>query len=298
MSVLKRLSLIYIATTILGIALIACGGDDQESTSAPSDAPIPADVAAAATSEVATPADTGAAVTSEAASPEEVAATTEGEAPVQPATLQIAATDAPPIGVTKILITASNIEVQKAGAEPWTVVVPGPVDFDLVEIQGIETTLGEAILEPGTYNQVRLVIEKAEVTVQGELLSAKVPSGRLKIVGGFTLDPGGTTIITLDSDAAKSVVIAGKNVLIKPVIKMLSRRGDQPLSEADEIGSIAEDAVTVPEETPDATDEPGSDLATDSEPESEDPMSTISVCRSRRTWHDSRGWRRVHPVPV
>ena len=222
---------------------------------------MPADAGATTPSAVTTPADVGATAPSAVATPADVAAIAPSEvaAPLKPATLQIAATDAPPEGVTKILITVSNIEVQKAGGDTWTVVVSGTVDFDLVEIQGIETTLGEAILEPGTYNQIRLSIESAEVTVQGVTLNARVPSGRLKIVGGFTLDAGATTIVTLDFDAAKSVVIAGKrNVLIKPVIKMLSRRGDQPMSEADEIGSIEEGAVTEPGDAPDTSATAGS----------------------------------------
>ncbi len=157
--------------------------------------------------------------------------------------------DAPPDGVTEILITASNIEVQKADGDSWQVVVPGPVEFDLVKLQGVEETLGEALLDPGQYGQVRLSIDKAQVTVQGQTLDARVPSGRLKIVGGFSLDAGGTTIVTLDFDAEKSVVIAGKrNVLIKPVIKMLTRRGDQPLKDAEDVGGL-DDATVLPEET-------------------------------------------------
>ena len=79
-----------------------------------------------------------------------------GSGSTEKATLRIGATDAPPEGVTKILITVSNIQVQASGADPWLTVVAGPVEFDLVEIQGVEEVLGEAQLDPGRYGQIRL----------------------------------------------------------------------------------------------------------------------------------------------
>ena len=165
--------------------------------------------------------------------------------------LQVRAMDAPPDGVTKILITVSSIEVQRAGGDSWQVVVPGPVEFDLVDLQGIEETLGEALLEPGQYGQVRLFIDKAEVTVKGETVSARVPSDKLRIVGGFSLEASETTILTLDFDAGKSVVIAGtRNVLIEPVITMLTRRADRPLAESVEVGSVDEATEAESGQTP------------------------------------------------
>ena len=160
--------------------------------------------------------------------------------------------DAPPEGVSKILIKVSNVEVQRVGGDSWQVIVPGPVEFDLVEIQGVGQILGEALLDPGQYNQVRLLIDNAEVTVKGEAVIARVPSDRLRIVGGFSLEAGETTILTLDFDAEKSVVIAGtRNVLIKPVIKMLTRRGDRPLNESLEVGEATEaEPGQTPEPTP------------------------------------------------
>ncbi len=181
--------------------------------------------------------------------------------------MEIRATDAPPKEVTKILITVANIEVHKTTGDAWVNVVQGPVEFDLVEIQGVEETLGEAILEPGRYGQIRLEIEKAEVTVDGNVLSARVPSGKLRIAGGFSLESGDTTILTLDFDAEKSVVVAGtRNVLIKPVIKLLARKADKALAAADEVGGIDETSEASEESpseaTPEASEDDTSDEAT------------------------------------
>ena len=176
----------------------------------------------------------------------------------QTAVLEIRATDAPPEGVTKILITAGQIQVQQSGEDDesgWHTVVPGPVEFDLVAITGVEEVLGSRELAPGRYGQVRLDIQSVEVTMQdGAVLQARVPSRRLRVVGGFTLEAGQATVLTLDFDADKSVVIAGpRNVLLKPVLKLLVRDKDEALAEAREAGRTTEpepDAETESEATP------------------------------------------------
>ena len=71
------------------------------------------------------------------------------------ASVQVRVTDAPPEGVTKILITAREIEVNAAGGQTeagWVTVIPGPVTFDLVELTGVEGVLGDTELAPGRYN--------------------------------------------------------------------------------------------------------------------------------------------------
>ena len=88
----------------------------------------------------------------------------------QTAVLEIRATDAPPEGVTKILITAGQIQVQQSGEDDesgWHTVVPGPVEFDLVAITGVEEVLGSRELAPGRYGQVRLDIQSVEVPDAG-----------------------------------------------------------------------------------------------------------------------------------
>ena len=151
-------------------------------------------------------------------------------------TLEVRVTDAPPEGVSKILITVSNIEVNSALGETeagWQSVVSEIVSFDLVEVSGIEELLGSSQLQPGPYNQLRLSVVEALITIQGEERTATVPSGKLRLVGAFDLVAGETTVLTLDFDAERSVVLRGRlDPLLKPVVKLLVRQGDQPLSEA------------------------------------------------------------------
>ena len=216
--------------SLIVVLLSACGGGDEEET------PVTERPAGAETP--------GA----------EVAETPTVTRPTEKATLRINATDAPPRGVTKILITVSQIEVQKADADAWQVAVPGPITFDLVEIEGVEKTLGETQFDPGSYGQIRLQVDAAEVTVEGSALTARVPSGKLKIVGGFSLKEGETIILTLDFDANRSVVVAGpRNVLIKPVIKLLVREEGEDLNQARKVGEIAEELEETPVPVPTPT---------------------------------------------
>jgi len=169
------------------------------------------------------------------------------------ATLEIRATDdPPPQGVTEILVTVKDIEVNITSgdvARGWTTVVSGDKTFDLIKITGIEELLGTTQLAPGQYNQVRLNVAKVEVTIEGEKVSATVPSGKLRFPGQFTAVAGETTVLTMDFDAGKSVVVAGakkgdRKVNVKPVIKLLVRKGGEPPSAAKEAKS-SEPAPTV-----------------------------------------------------
>ena len=66
-------------------------------------------------------------------------------APTQPTgTVEIRATDAPPAGVSKIMVTTKNIQIHKADApeDSWITVVSQEKTFDLVAIQGAEVFLG------------------------------------------------------------------------------------------------------------------------------------------------------------
>ena len=171
------------------------------------------------------------------------------------ATLEIRATDDPlSQEVSKILVTVNNIEVNIAKGDVdggWTTVVDEPTTFDLMQIIGVEEILGSAELTPGQYNQIRLTVEDVVVTVQGADLRGKVPSGRLKIAGQFTAVAGETTILTLDFDAAKSVVVTGAGkIIIKPVIKLLARKGGEPLSAAKVKGATQPEAAVEPTATP------------------------------------------------
>lgn len=147
-------------------------------------------------------------------------------------TVEFRATDAPPKDISSIMVTTENIEVHKADADEnsWIAVVDEEKTFDLVAIQGAEEFLGQKEIEAGQYTQIRLDVTKVIVMLAGEEIDAKIPSGKMKVVRPWDIEPGGKTILTLDFEADKFVVITGRgNAQVKPVIKLEITKGDRPL---------------------------------------------------------------------
>ena len=254
---------------VIGLLVAACGADATSTpnrTSAPTSTAAPATATPTTEAAGAVPTPTSTLAGSPASTPTTAATavtpapqqptsapTTTSPGPARPATLEIRATDAPPPeGVSKILVTVSNIEVNvelEDTAGGWLTVVAEPKTFDLMEIMGVEELLGTADLMPGEYNQVRLNVEKVVVTLLGTDIEGRVPSGKLRIVGQFTAVAGETTILTLDFDAGKLVVITGNGqVIVKPTIRLLVRKGEEALSAAKVAGDLD------PTSTPDAVD--------------------------------------------
>lgn len=253
--------LVFLAL-IAVLLLAACGGDATPTPAAsrtpaattgatPTAAGTPAATAApspastTATTPVGTGAPTTAATATAAPQPTPTPAV-----PVLPAILSINVTDAPgQQGLEQILVTVGSVEVNVSGSDTdagWLTVVNEAKSFDLLAIVGIEDFLGSAELGPGRYNQVRLEVTAAQVTIDGEARDTKLPSGKLRLVGGFDMVAGETTVLTLDFDAERSVVLRGKqNPLLKPTVRMLVRREGQNLDAAATIGG-----------TPDALLEP------------------------------------------
>ncbi|HEY86965.1 MAG TPA: DUF4382 domain-containing protein [Dehalococcoidia bacterium] len=141
--------------------------------------------------------------------------------------LEVYVTDAPD-EFEEISVTIKGLEVHKAGG-PWEPIFDGEEDFELIalglaEIQAFLT--GEA-LEAGRYTQLRLdILGNVKIKIDGEVHYAKVPSGKIKLVGPFEVVEGKTTVITLDFDAEKSVHKIGAkdkeySYIFKPVIKLL-----------------------------------------------------------------------------
>jgi hypothetical protein len=84
----------------------------------------------------------------------------------------------------------------------------------------------------------------AQITIPNGVRPAGVPSDKLRIVGGFEVVEGETTIVTLDFDAQRSLIfIPMQGPQLKPVVKLLVRKKGQDLAEATTVASIGEDAA-------------------------------------------------------
>jgi len=152
--------------------------------------------------------------------------------PPQTGVVEVRVMDAPPTGVSSIVVTTSNIEVHKAGAseESWVSLIKEGKTFDLVAIQGAEVFLGSENVSSGNYTQIRLDVTKVIVTLDGKEITAKLPSDKLKVVRPWEVKAGQKTILTLDFQADTFVVITGNDqAQVKPVIKLDVSQGERPL---------------------------------------------------------------------
>ena len=115
-----------------------------------------------------------------------------------------------------------NLEVHRSDGE-WETIAVDTEPFNLKAIEGIQDFLAEQIVEAGTYTQVRFEVNSVTVVTDDDVEhDAKVPSGRIKLVGAFQVVGGEPTEITLDFNGKKSVVVTGNGEYIfKPVIKLL-----------------------------------------------------------------------------
>ena len=184
--------------------------------------------------------------------------------PVQPR-LRMLLTDAP-ADLDSVFVTFDAVKVHYCDAseaeEPeadegdcedgsWLTVSEETITLDLLTLQGgVTAELGIADLPAGAYGEIRLLVSSASVVVEGVELPLTVPPGILKLDGGFALEPGMQTDITIDFDAGQSVHYApGNGWMMQPVISIVG----------ESTGAIPEDEEPEDEETED--EEPDNDGA-------------------------------------
>jgi Domain of unknown function (DUF4382) len=132
-------------------------------------------------------------------------------------------TDNNTTGTLKIYLTDSPAEYQAVNItfseisaninDRWLTVRGDSITVNLLEWNnGNSIILGEAALPAGHYSQIRLMIQEAEIVVDGQSYSLTVPSGAqtgLKMGPEFTLEAGFTYELVVDFDVARSIVVNG-----------------------------------------------------------------------------------------
>ncbi len=119
--------------------------------------------------------------------------------------------------------TNETIETNETTTAGWETVVNESKSFDLIEITGVEEFLGEKTLTAGRYTQIRLEISDAKITIEDIQHDLKIPSKKIKLIHPFTIEANKTTTLVLDFDASESVVKAGPQYILKPVIKIIEK---------------------------------------------------------------------------
>ena len=153
--------------------------------------------------------------------------------------IEIRVTDPPPADVRSAVVYLQNIEVHKVSdnasnnasdnASGWIPIIGAPPSFDLMDVIGVEQILGSANITAGSFTQIRMDVDRVEVvTVAGDNFTAEVPGDKLRIVGAFNVGGGKATVLTLDFDGEKSLIVTGKGkALFQPVVKLLIKEKEE-----------------------------------------------------------------------
>jgi hypothetical protein len=143
----------------------------------------------------------------------------------QPATVQVRLTDAPgDFEEVNIDILQVQVNADSSSSSGWKSFDVNKV-YNLMQLtNGLDTLLGQIQLPEGMVSQVRLILgDNNTVKVSGQVLPLKTPSAQqsgLKIQVHTSIKAGVTYTITLDFDAARSVVTTGNGSYnLKPVIR-------------------------------------------------------------------------------
>ena len=108
----------------------------------------------------------------------------------------------------------------------WYTIVEESQTFDLIALQDVKEELGLKNLSVGKYTQIRLTVEKAEITINNsgdiEVHDLKIPSNKVKLIKSFWIYKDETTVLTLDFDVYESVHKTGSDkYIMKPTIKVI-----------------------------------------------------------------------------
>lgn len=136
---------------------------------------------------------------------------------------QIYLKDKPIDNAEEILVTISEISVQKEG-EGFITLWSGEKTYDLLKLRDKEEKIIDITLDAGTYTQIRLVVIAGQIVISGESHEMKVPSSEVKIPLVFNIMEDGATEILLDFEAEHSILIvnAGQSeqYILIPVIRV------------------------------------------------------------------------------
>ena len=150
-----------------------------------------------------------------------------GDSPTAPSgngNLVVQLTDDHTDNVEQVNIYFTSVTANSAGGPPETMtLVLSENPQDLLLLRDAVIPLATAVVEPGDYVSLRINLDadQSSVVEGGKTLPLQIPSGEIKILGGFTVSDNATTTVTLDFDAEASLVRQGNgNWLLKPVIAM------------------------------------------------------------------------------
>lgn len=161
--------------------------------------------------------------------------------PTGTATLTMMLTDTPFADAQAVLVTFSSVSAHRSGGDFSPVPFAGGAasrTCDLKRLVGAQDVLGTGPLPEGHYTELRLDVSGGSVYFDGATSGAAcgatiaapagrtaalvVPSGEVILNREFDLTTGSTTTITLDFDGDQSIVLAGAQYIMTPVVGVVS----------------------------------------------------------------------------
>jgi hypothetical protein len=141
--------------------------------------------------------------------------------------VRVMLTDAPADYIESAVVTISRVYLVPGDDDTKSVdllpVSAGPATYDLLDLrEGIEALLAEKAVAPGTYQQLRLVVESATVTLipgvtfndGSSTRELSVPSGmqsgiKVELAEPLDADAGMLRIVIVDFDVDRNFVLLG-----------------------------------------------------------------------------------------
>jgi Domain of unknown function (DUF4382) len=154
--------------------------------------------------------------------------------PPGPASLSVSLMDAPVDGVTAVYLRITGIWLKpRSGPAQQLTLAGGPRTVDIMALTDTNAAIlvDDAVIEPGDYEWLAMdvdaehdgVMDSYVVTVGGGQEDLRVPSGRVRLVSGFTVEPNQATELLFDWDMRKGLVRPPglPGYLLKPAFRML-----------------------------------------------------------------------------
>ncbi len=135
-----------------------------------------------------------------------------------------------PSSLDSVIIFVKRVEVHKSGSDStsgWYIINNIPRSFNLLELRnGASAVLGDSVLEPGKYTQIRLILDNGSYVVDNSMRhNLTIPSGfqtGIKLNHEFTLEPNNLYELVLDFNVDKSIHITGNGkYMMNPVIRVM-----------------------------------------------------------------------------
>jgi hypothetical protein len=159
-----------------------------------------------------------------------------GDSPIEKSRLSVSLMDAPVDGVTAVYVKITSMWIKPQGTGP-AVQLPltdAPMTVNLLELtdDNAAILIDDAVIEPGSYEWLamdvaaeRNVRDSYVMTETGgeEEIELRVPSGRVRLVGGFEVPPNESLQLLFDWDMRQGLVYppGQRQYMLKPAFRML-----------------------------------------------------------------------------